>query len=87
MNKKLEIKNNPNKSSLLNFTEAIAGKKYTQRFIREKFNKLVNKSDYFRGDKMDILQHLYSISKPIRDIQKNTQDEGGFGGKMGHRCP
>lgn len=49
-------------SSLIIFTRAVIGQRFTRETITLWFGKLVDKGDYQRRDKDAILEHLVSVS-------------------------
>lgn len=62
-------KKNSGWGSYICFVEAVRGKKYTMRSIREAFNKLVDKGDYADKEKKDILAGLLNITNGVEDCQ------------------
>ena len=54
----------PNKSSLLNFAAAVKGQYFKAVNIGRRFTKLVDKEDYSKRERKDIIHHLYSLSNP-----------------------
>ena len=56
-------KKNPYWSSWVCFAEAINEQNFKKDAIREKFNKLVNITNYEKKDKMQLLKYLYWLSK------------------------
>lgn len=50
-------------SSYSCFYKAIVGRKLTDRTVAENFNRLVDKADYSRSNKNEILQQLKSATK------------------------
>ncbi len=63
---------NPQWSSYTRFYEAIKRQNFSKQTIHRWFQKLVNKDDYARSEKRDILAHLVSLSNPLR----TTETEG-----------
>lgn len=61
---------NPLWSSYISFTEAIKGQNFSKQTLHRWFNKLVEKSDYFRSDKRAILTHLDALTKNAEDDKK-----------------
>jgi len=56
---------NPYWSSFTCFCEVIENKKYLRRpTITKWFNQLIEKDDYFKGDKGEILGFLFGLTKP-----------------------
>lgn len=58
-------KENPCWSSWTCFADAIIGQNFKKETIREKFNELVEKEDYEKKDKMQLLRYLYQLSKKV----------------------
>lgn len=56
-------------SSYLCFTEAIKGQKFTKPMISKWFSKLVEKDDYSKSDKKQILRQLEQLSNLIEDTK------------------
>jgi hypothetical protein len=54
---------NPLWSDYLCFAEAVRGKKFSRKTIVRHFNSLVDKGDYVKGEKKDILKFLVVLSK------------------------
>jgi hypothetical protein len=44
------------------FAEAVRGKRFSKRTISYYFNRLVSKDDYSKGEKKEILKHLFRLS-------------------------
>lgn len=62
------IKNRrPNWSSYICFAEAIKGQKITKDIISRWFGKLVEKDDYSKKDKKQLLKHLDVLSNTSGD--------------------
>ena len=57
---------NPNKSSYICFAEAIKGQNFSKQTIHRWFQKLVDKNDYAKSEKKEILAQLEKISNPVR---------------------
>ena len=55
-----EAEKHPRWSSYAIFAEVIRKHKYPAREVKREFSRLVDKSDYSRHDKKDILQYLLS---------------------------
>ena len=53
---------NPLWSSYACFCEAIKGQKFSQKILSYWFGKLVEKDDYDRSDKKDIISHLLVLN-------------------------
>jgi hypothetical protein len=60
----------PELSSLINFTHAVRGQKFTKRAINKWFTKLVVKDDFDRSDKRIILRHIDDLSDEPEDDNK-----------------
>jgi hypothetical protein len=54
---------NPLWSDYICFAEAVRGKKFSRKTIFGHFNSLVDKSDYAKSEKKDILRFLAELSK------------------------
>jgi len=54
-------------SSYLCLAMAIRGQGFTKKTISRWFQKLVDKDDYFQGDKKSILKHLELFTNPSED--------------------
>lgn len=57
---------NPNWSSYICFAETIKGCGFSKQTIHRWFQKLVDKSDYAKNEKKEILAHLEGLSNPVR---------------------
>ena len=57
-------------SSYMRFTEAIRDQKFSKKMINIWFNKLVEKDDYSKKDKKELLRHLYLISNRPEEGEK-----------------
>ena len=62
-----DTKMNPFWSSYICFAESIKHRNFTSRIITKWFNRLVEKDDYFRADKQQILIFLETLT-----IQKTS---------------
>lgn len=58
----IEQDKNPLLSSLMNFSSAVRGQRFNKRSISDWFDKLVDKEDYDRKDKQDIIDFLESLT-------------------------
>jgi len=56
-------KANPYWSDYICFTETVMGRKFSRQSITRHFNKLVDKSDYDRKDKKELLRQLFELSQ------------------------
>jgi len=63
---------NPCWSSYVCFAEAIKNRKFGKQTINRWFNKLVEKDDYEKEEKKEILSHLHELSKGSEDNQKQA---------------
>jgi len=54
---------NPYWSSLLCFAEAVRGRNFSRRTILRNFNSLVDKEDYARDEKKEIIEFLTELTK------------------------
>lgn len=61
---------NPGKSSLTCFSEAILYQGFTPKTISRNFHKIVEKDDFSRREKKQILEHLFSLSEYPHDDRK-----------------
>lgn len=59
---KRNVLNNPNWSSWTCFADAIIGQNFSGDRIKRHFNVLVDKDDYEKKDKMQLLKYLYQIN-------------------------
>lgn len=66
------VKLNPKWSSLICFGEAVTGQNFSRITIAKYFNKCVEKSDYDKKDKREILKCLVAISA---NPEKVAEDE------------
>ena len=58
-------KENPCWSTWTSFTKAIMGINFSKDKIRRYFNVLVDKDDYEKKEKMQLLKYLYQLSKSV----------------------
>jgi len=54
---------NPYWSDYICFAEAIRERRFSRKTIIHNFNILVNKEDYARSEKREIIEHLGELSK------------------------
>ena len=54
---------NPYWSSWVCLCEAVRSKNWSRRVIRKKFDNFVNKNDYSRSDRFQLLNNLFEITK------------------------
>lgn len=60
------VKRNPYWSSYTCFAEALAGQKFSKQTLHRWFQKLVDKDDYARQEKREILKHLIALTNTVR---------------------
>ena len=65
----MEIKN-PLWSSYICFVEAVKNQHFNRQAISRWFSKLVEKDDYARNEKKQILNHLEDLSNLVEDDRK-----------------
>jgi predicted RNA-binding protein YlxR (DUF448 family) len=58
--------NNPHWSSYVCFAEAIWGQKFCKKIIKKYFNKLVERDDYEKRDKKQIIKFLVSLTEAFK---------------------
>ena len=58
---------NPYWSSYVCFTEAVKDQNFSQRIISKYFNTLVEKDDYNKRDKKELIKNLLSLSEKIAE--------------------
>lgn len=73
-----EQKRNPFSGDYVNFSQAVAGGRFSFETIRRWFNVLVENDGYSRSDKKVLLSQLVARSNPLR----TTRNEG----KTAHRA-
>lgn len=61
---------NPGWADHICFSEAIRGKKFKVQTISRNFHKIVDKDDFSRREKKQILEHLFSLSEYPHDDRK-----------------
>jgi predicted RNA-binding protein YlxR (DUF448 family) len=54
---------NPYWSDYICFAEAVCGRKFSRKTIIRNFNSLVNKEEYAKNEKKEIIEHLVELSK------------------------
>jgi hypothetical protein len=54
---------NPNWSDYTCFSHAVSGKGFSKKIVSRYFNKLVDKGDYSREEKKEILKGLFGYSR------------------------
>lgn len=69
--KKIE-EENPGWGSYIVFVNTIKGKNFSHDRIARMFTELVDKHEYSKSDKKDLLEHLYLLNKPL----KRTKNRG-----------
>ena len=67
--KNIEVRN-PFWSSFICFAEAVKNQHFSRQAISRWFGKLVEKDDYARSDKKQMLSHLEDLSNPAEDDRK-----------------
>ncbi len=67
---------NPNWSDYTCFSHAISGKGFSKKIISQYFNKLVDKDDYSREEKRDLLECLFRLSQGIKTGLRKADSEG-----------
>lgn len=67
--KNIEVKN-PFWCSFICFAEAVKNQHFNRQAISRWFSKLVEKDDYAKSDKKQILNHLENLSNPAEDDRK-----------------
>ncbi len=67
---------NPNWSDYTCFSHAISGKGFSKKIISRYFNKLVDKGDYSREDKKEVLERLFWLSQRIKIGLRRADSEG-----------
>ncbi|MFA5932439.1 MAG: hypothetical protein WC793_03650 [Candidatus Paceibacterota bacterium] len=65
-------KENPNLGSVIIFNRIVSGKNFSHDRIARWFNVLVDKEEYDRSDKKDILNYIYLLNSPLN----RTKNEG-----------
>jgi len=70
--KEIEAKN-PYYSTYTCFALAIAGQKFTKETIRRHFNRLVDKDDYDKKDKKEVLEHLFKLSFDVEKVLEGNR--------------
>lgn len=64
---------NPYWSSYICFAEAVKQQNFSRKIIMKHFNALVEKDDYGKADKKEIIEHLVSIStNPGKIVEEDT---------------
>jgi hypothetical protein len=54
---------NPYWSDYICFAEAVCGRKFSRKTIIRNFNSLVDKEDYAKNEKKEIIEYLVELSK------------------------
>ncbi len=65
-------KENPQWGPVVVFNHIVYGKNFSKDRITRTFNELVDKSEYLKSEKKDVLEYLYLQNKPL----KRTKNEG-----------
>lgn len=60
----------PSASSYLNFARAVKGRRFSKDAISRWFTKLVEKDDYDKRDRKQLIAHLAKLSNPLEDNGK-----------------
>ena len=61
---------NPLWSSYVSFAEAVHYQNFTRQVIHRWFSKLVDKNDYVKCEKKEILSHLENLTNDVRKTKK-----------------
>lgn len=67
---------NPNWSDYICFSHTISGKGFSKKVVSGYFNKLVDKDDYSRGERKEVLERLFWLSQRT----EKRLEEGRFQG-------
>jgi len=54
---------NPFWSDYICFAEAVRGRRFSRKTVIRNFNSLVDKEEYMRSEKKEIIEHLAEFSK------------------------
>jgi hypothetical protein len=65
-------KKNPYWSSWNCFVNAIKGQDFNKRIILKWFNKLIDKNDYAKNEKKELIKHLLKVSSTPEECQKQA---------------
>jgi hypothetical protein len=63
-------KDYPCSSTLVNFAGSVRGRNYTRDIIHRNFNQLVDKEDYSKDNKKEVLRWLESVSGIVEETSK-----------------
>jgi len=64
------LADNPGYSTYTAFAEAVRGQQFGVAVLRQWFDKLVDRDDYKRGDKEDIIKHLELLNSTEEEKNK-----------------
>src|SRR3989344_6152856 len=67
------VAGNPYWSSFICFAEAVKDQRFTKSMIARRFNQLVDKEDYERTDKREILRQLVELSNAKREREDDKK--------------
>ncbi|MFZ3011417.1 MAG: hypothetical protein WA060_00225 [Minisyncoccia bacterium] len=65
-------KENPNLGSVIIFNRIVSGKNFSRDRIARWFNLLVDKEEYDRSEKKQILEYIYLLNSPLN----RTKNDG-----------
>ena len=66
---KLQLKN-PYWSSCICFVTAVTGQNFSKQSLHNWFNKLVEKTDYIKSEKKEVIAHLEELNNPSEEHKK-----------------
>ncbi len=67
---------NPNWSDYACFSHAILRKGFSKKIVSRYFNNLVDKGDYSRGEKKEVLEQLFWLSQKTKIGLRKADSEG-----------
>ena len=65
-------KENPNLGSVIIFNRIVSGKNFSHDRIARWFNVLVDKEEYDRSEKKEILEYVYLLNSPLNRTKNDS---------------
>ena len=71
------VEKHPEWSSFICFSNTIMGAGFSEPRIKIMFDKLVDKNDYAKSEKKELIKFLLSINKPLNRIENRGLFDSG----------
>jgi len=71
--KQLLKNTNSSKGDYITLAEAVKNKSYSRKTLLKGLKSLIRHEDYNESDKMDLIDHLYKLSNPTEEVEKDVK--------------